>query len=184
MIQLEQRTREPYKEYEKEKRRGLKINAGFFGKLSTLNAGSMAVAGSIVLAIKSQHPDVTRTVLHEILIVVVLLWLSLLLAILNNFFAAVVAQKEAAYAKTDFDVALTKLVLSTGRGTIPIDDAAASQAASLVEGVVREGLRPKRRRLAKITQILYPTVTVMGYLSMFSFLAAYTLVMIYLLKLW
>lgn len=175
--------KEPYKEHEQEKRRGLEINAGFFEKLSALNAGSIAIAASIILAIEAR-PNVVRTVLHQILTVVALLGVSLLLGILHNFLAAVVSKVEAAYSETEFVVALTKLILSIGEKTSSIDDATASQAASMVEDAVRSGLLPKQRRLVKATQVLYPTATVIGYLSMASFFAAYTLVMIYLLRLW
>ena len=68
---------EPYKENQQEKRRVLELNAGFFEKLSALNAGSIAVAASIILAIvlKPDVPRLTaRPVLHEILVVVALLW--------------------------------------------------------------------------------------------------------------
>jgi hypothetical protein len=189
LLSLEQMTRfqegmkEPYKEHEQEKRRGLEINAGFFEKLSALNAGSIAVAASIILAIEAR-PNVVRTVLHQILIVVALLGVSLLLGILHNFLAAVVAKVEAAYSETHLVVALTKLLLSIGGMTSSIDDVTPSQAASQVEDAVRSGLLPKQRRLAKATQILYPTAAVIGYLSMASFFAAYTLVMVYLLRLW
>lgn len=182
MNRLLEAIKDPYKEHEQEKRRGLEISAGFVEKLSALNAASFAVAASIVLAIKSEHPDVTRTVFHEILIVVVMLWVSFVLAILHYFLAAVVAQLEAAYTETDFVVAQTKLISSTGVETI--DDATASQAAAQLEDVIRKRLRPNRRILAKATQLLYPTANIMGSLSMLSFLVAYTLVMVYLSRLW
>jgi hypothetical protein len=182
MTRFQEGMKEPYKEHEQEKRRGLEINVGFFEKLSALNAGSIALAASIILAIEARS-NAVRTVLHQILIVVALLGASLLLGILHNFLAAVVAKLEAAYSETHLVVALTKLLLSSGRETVPIDDAAASQAASQVEDAVRSGLLPKQRRLAKAAQILYPAATVIGYLSTASFFAAYTLVMIYLLRL-
>lgn len=49
------------KEHEQEKRKSLEISAGFFDKLAALNAGSIAVSASIILAIcLSQKLDPIR----------------------------------------------------------------------------------------------------------------------------
>jgi hypothetical protein len=175
--------KEPYKEHEQEKRRRLEINAEFFDKLSAVCAGSIAVAASIILAIvlKSDLPyTVTQPILHQILKVVALLWLSLLLAIIHNFLTAIHVQLEAAYSGTDFIVAIMKVSLKAAREQTPIDDATAAK----LEDAMNAGMAPKRGRIAKIMNGLYPSVPYVGYASMAAFLAAYTLVAIYLLRLW
>jgi hypothetical protein len=175
---------EPYKEHQQEKRRVLALNAGFFEKLSALNAGSIAVAASIILAIvlKSDAPRLAvRPVLHEILIVVALLWGSLLLAIFHNFLGAVIyGQLEVAYSDTDLIIAIGKAGLSMIREQVVIHDATAMQ----VEDAISKGLSSKLGRLAKAMNFLTPAIPVIGYASMATFFAAYTLVSYYLLKLW
>ena len=174
--------KEPYKEHEQEKRRRLEINAGFFDKLSAVCAGSIAVAASIILAIvlKSDLPhQITRPILHQILKVVALLWLSLLLAIIHNFLTAIHVQLEAAYSGTDFIVEIMKVGLQTLRERSPMDDATAAE----VEDAMNAGIAPKRGRIAKTMNALYPSVPYIGYASMAAFLSAYTLVAFYLVRL-
>lgn len=176
--------KEPYKEHQQEKRRRLEINAGFFDKLSAVCAGSIAVAASIILAIvlKSDLASkVTQPSLHQILKVVALLWLSLLLAIIHNFLTAIHVQLEAAYSGTDFIVTIMTVSLKIAREQAPIDD---STAAKVLEAAVNAGIATKRGRIAKTMNGLYPTVAYIGYASMAAFLVAYTLVAIYLFRLW
>jgi hypothetical protein len=88
MKRFEVAIEEPYKEHEKERRRSVEISAGFFDKLSTLSAASIAVSASIILAIavKSDvHSGATQIVVRDLLTIAFLLWASLLLAIFHNF---------------------------------------------------------------------------------------------------
>jgi hypothetical protein len=45
-----------YKEYEKELRRSFEISAGFIDKVSALDAGSIALAASVIIAITAKEP--------------------------------------------------------------------------------------------------------------------------------
>jgi uncharacterized membrane protein (UPF0182 family) len=144
MNRLLEAMKDPYKGLQQEKRRALEINAEFYEKLSTLNAGSIAIAASIILAIEARS-TVIQTVLHHIFIVVILLSASLLLGILHNLFAAIVAKVEAAYSETDFIGEFMKRSLSSAREATPIDDATAAQLRDMFQ----LGLHPKRNFLAK-----------------------------------
>lgn len=175
--------KEPYKAHQQEKRRRLEINAGFFDKLSTVCAGSIAVTASIILAIalKSdlQH-SITQSILHKILKVVILLWLSLLLAIMHNFITAIHVQLEAAYSETDFLVEIMKTTLRIARDKTPIDDPTAAK----LEEAMNAGIASKRGKIARTMNWIYPSVPYIGYTSMAAFVGAYTLVAFYLLMLW
>ncbi len=173
----------PLKVIEQERRKSLEVSAGFFDKLSALNAGSIAVSASIILAVllKSEtHPEWVRVVVHELLSVVGFLWLSLVLAILHNFLAAIVAKVATAQYEAEFVWTLTQHTISMAQETEPIDKSTYTQAKQ----AVREQLLPKERRLVKANRIIYLTVNIMGYLSMLMFLIAFTLVPVFLFRLW
>jgi hypothetical protein len=143
------------------------------------------VAASILLALvfKSDvRPDLVRIIVHQILRVVALLWVSLVLAILHNFLAALAAQLESAYAETEFLITLTDVTVSFAKGTSA--SGMNERMATMLSAGMRSRVRPKQERLLKAKQFLYPGASVIGYLSMLIFLAAYTLVIVYLFKLW
>jgi Trk-type K+ transport system membrane component len=169
------------KEHEQEKRKSLEVSAGFFDKLAALNAGAIAVSASIILAIlfKSEpRPEWFGIALHELLIVVGFLWLSFVLAILHNFLAAVVAKVAAASSEAEFVWTLTQSVISLSQEIEP--DLEHAQTKRLL----RQQFIPRERRLVKASQALYPTVSIVGYISMLSFAIAFTLVPVFLFRLW
>jgi hypothetical protein len=84
---------EHHKVQEDDNRRSLGISTGFFEKLATLDAGSIAVSASIIVAIllKPELRESTRGIVDEIVVVVLLLWTSLFSSIVHNFVAVRVA---------------------------------------------------------------------------------------------
>jgi hypothetical protein len=184
MKQFEAGIKEPYKEHEDEKRRSLEISSGFLDKLAALSAGSMAASASITLAIvvrSDVHSGATRTVIHDLLLIVGFLWASLMLAILHNFLAAQVAKLDAAISASQFQWTLMSHTLSLTKETMPtIDDATMERA----ENLLREKASPKESRHVKWRELLYPTVNWIGRFAMLTFVIAFTLVMFYLHQLW
>lgn len=181
---LIQELKEPLKEHEEEKRKSLEINTGFFDKLSALSAGSIAVAASIVLAVvlKSEpRPEWFRTALHEVLTVVGLLWLSLVLAILHNFLATVFVNTEAKLSEAQLVWTMAERVMAIVAETAPAEQ---SEALRQFKPTFREQFLPRERKLAKRSLALYTIVRVVGYASMLVFVVAFSLVPLYLFRLW
>ena len=174
----------PLKQHEQEKRRSLEINAGFFDKLAALSAGSIAVTSSIILAIlfKSEtRPPWVPTALHELLIIVAFLWLSLVLAILHNFLATRVGTTAAEQSEAELTWAMAEQAMAISKLTTPaIDGAVMAQAKDLL----RKQFAPREGKLVKRSRVLYATVSVFGYGSMGAFVVAFSLVPIYLFRLW
>jgi hypothetical protein len=172
------------KQHEQEKRRSLEINAGFFDKLAALSAGSIAVATSIILAIlfKSEtRPPWVPTAVHESLSVVAFLWISLVLAILHNFLATRVGTTAAEQSEAELTWAMAEQATEISKMTSPaIDGAVMTQAKDLL----RKQFAPREVKLVKRSRALYATVSVFGYGSMCAFVVAFSLVPIYLFRLW
>lgn len=172
------------KEHEQEKRRSLEINVGFFDKLAALSAGSIAVASSIVLAVLSKTTTRTqsvRTVLHELLSVVAFLWLSLVLAILHNFLAVIVAKTAADQSEAELTWTMAEQAMEITKATTPaIDGAVMTQARDLL----RKQFAPREVKLVSRSRVLYATVNVVAYIAIVAFGIAFSLVPIYLFRLW
>lgn len=174
----------PLKEYEQEKRRSLEIVAGFFDKLAALSAGSIAVTASIVLAVlfKSEpRPPWVRVALHELLTIVGLLWLSLVLAILHNFLATVVARTAAKLSLAEFTWTLAEEGMAIIKETTPSEQSASVRQA---KDLLRKQFAPREVKLVSRSQGLYATVNVIGYAAIATFGVAFSLVPIYLFRLW
>jgi len=174
----------PFKEHEDERRRSLEISAGFFEKLAALDAATIALAASIILAIVFKpelRADFTHPILHKIFTVLIFLWCSFVLAILHNALIAIIAHLEAAYSETEFVWALMKESLSATKENV---GGLTDEQVGQVEDTLRAQIHPKQRRLIAVKTFLYPTVKVVGGLSILTFLAAYTLIPYFLHKLW
>ena len=94
--------------------------------------------------------------------------------------AVVYAQLEVAYSDTDFTLEIAKLSLSISREQVVIDDATSMKLDEAISKLTSS----KRGMLAKAMNFLSPALPVIGYVSMLSFIAAYTLIVIYLFRLW
>jgi hypothetical protein len=172
------------KEVEQEKRKSLEVSAGFFDKLAAIDAGSIAVSASIILAIvfKSEaRPDWVRVALHELLIVVGFLWLSLVLAILHNFLAASVAKVAAETSDAEFVWTLTQRTLLLSQEIEPTTD---TSTYAQIKRLLRQQFLPREGELVKTSQNLYRAVGIVGKVSVSSFAIAFTLVPLFLFRLW
>jgi hypothetical protein len=176
--------KEPYKEHESEKRRSLETSSGFYDKLSTLSAGSIAVTASILLAItvKSDiHSGATQIAIHDLLRIAFLLWLSLMLSILHHFMSAQIAKMDAAISENEFTSTMTTLTIGVAQEEMPgLGDDTYAQ----VEDMVHAQTSPKQQKHVKNRDRLYLWVLWVGYVAAASFVLAYTLVIVYLRHLW
>jgi hypothetical protein len=121
------------------------------------------------------------TALHELLSVVAFLWLSLVLAILHNFLATRVGTTAAGQSEAELTWAMAEQATEITKLTTPaIDGTVMTQAKDLL----RKQFAPREVKLVKRSRALYATVNVVGYASMGAFVVAFSLVPIYLFRLW
>lgn len=182
MSRFEDSIKEHYDKHEDERRRSIEIAQGFLEKLATLAAGSIAVAASILLAIvfKSDPSALLTLVIHETILVVVFLWVSLALSLWHNFLATQIAYVDADYSLIEFVWALTKETISISRENEPISEDTFKQ----LEKLLREQTIPERSKLVENKHRHYKTMRTIAVLAMVSFLIAYLLVGIFLFRLW
>lgn len=167
--------------HEEERRRSLEVNTGFYDKLAAISAGSIAVVASIVLAVlfkTEPRPVWVRTALHELLIVVLFLWLSLVLAILHNFLVAFLATTQANLSENQFIHTVLERTI-----TDEAPQADGFNTANL-EAFLRERSTPKQIKLFTRSRRINKVVSTVGYGSIAVFLIAFSLVPVFLFRLW
>jgi hypothetical protein len=180
-------TEEAIKEHQKEKRRSLEIRTSFYEKLSAINAASIAVAASIGIAMiakpELQSPPLQANA-HWLVGITVLLWASLVCAVIHNFAAVRIAELESTYSsykmiKTIIHKGFTT-VTATVNVTTPAEQSQIVQAENLIieEYNLLQGKQARRIRFSQLC------ATTLGYISIASFLIAYTLVMARVVRLW
>jgi hypothetical protein len=174
-----------FKEVEKESRRSFEISASFFEKLSALDAASIAVAASAIIAIIIK-PELNsclffQQIVHVLIVIVLLLWASLIFSVLHNYIFARIAALDASYSGLEF------LITRMRTGMAIVRDNATSNEQIKVDKLEKEmveGSLKSQKRIVKWTQILHPCMKFLGYFSVLMFLAAYTIAAIYLSRLW
>jgi hypothetical protein len=175
--------KEAYKEHEKEFRRSVEISTGFYEKLSALDAGSIAAAVSIGIAliVRSQlQPGSLHAIAHWLVVIVFSLWLSLVCAVIHNYAVVDIAKLEAAYSEDEFTRTIVRRSLAMVRG----DSAEHESLIDQLEERAQQEPRQQQQHNVKRRQTQHRCVTILGYFSMGSFLAAYTLVMVCVVRLW
>jgi hypothetical protein len=171
-----------YKEHEEESRRSLGISTGFYEKLSVLDAGSIAVSASIGIALIAK-PQLQSSSLHAatrwLAVITISLWLSLVCAVLHNFVAVAIAKLESAYSHVE----LVRTIIRRGLATLNTNPALI-QPLGQVGAAAQEEPILQQQQIMKRRLFLNPCLTALGYASMGSFVAAYTLVMVCVVRLW
>ena len=127
--ELEAEFLEGYKEYEAEVRRSIEISSGFYEKLSALDAGSIAIAVSVGMAIAANptfRSFAPFSIVHWLIATIILLWTSLITSVLHNFLSLRVARLDAAYSEIQYIRNLMKKGLKMVR-----DRLSASETAQL-----------------------------------------------------
>jgi hypothetical protein len=175
--------KEAYREHEKELRRSREISTGFYEKLLALDAGSLAVAASIgvALAAKPDSQFGSRNVFNQWLVVItVFLWVSLICAVSHNFVAVYIAKLESAYSEAE----LVRVIIRRAVAIVRNIGSPEAKLLDQIEKGAQEQPLTQQQRNVRWRQILHPSATVLGYISIGSFLIAYTLVMIRVVRLW
>jgi len=174
-----------HREHEKEMRRSLEVGASFHEKLSAIDAGSLAIIASVVLAIifnsSKLQSGTFREVIHRIVVITVFIWISLVSSVVHNFFVTSIAKLDAAYSEAELIRKIMKRTLSTVAMQFPEVDQ--SQIIQLEKFAQENPLRDLRR-IEKRRKRLHRSATTLGYISIITFLFAYTAVMICVAFLW
>ncbi len=176
--------KEAYKEYDKEARRSLEVRTGFYGTLSALDAGSIAVAASIGMALMAKPQLIAgslHAIAHGLVVTAVFLWLSLLCAVGHNFLAVEIAKLESAYSHVEFVRTIMRQGFAIAR------EASSAENHSCVDRLTEEAQEEpimQQQQIMKRGKFLHPCATVLAYISMGSFLTAYTFVMVCVVRLW
>lgn len=163
-----------FAEHTKEVRRSFEIGAGFYDKLAALSAGSIAIAASVGVSM------VVRTGSHSqsfhryslwLAFAISSLWISLIGAVGHNYVMVYIARLDADYSTEDFIRTLLRISLKFAAETqLEIDESTLSQ---LQEGIHEQPLRNQKRIVARKTGLI-PVASTLGYLSISTFLVAYT----------
>jgi len=173
------KVRSYYPTLEKERRRSKEISAGFYDKLAALNAGSIAISVSVGLAILTKQE--LRQFSHGLFALVLCFWLSLLTAIFHNFFRHhLTAKLDATYAGQEF----IRNTIQAPMELSGADQNVMKQAREVMAEVLRQGPIAKQGVTMRQKRRLESVATVLGWLSVGSFLAGYTLVLIGAARLW
>lgn len=172
------------KEHESEKRKSIEVSTAFLDKLAALDAGSIAAAASILLAIANKgniHCEPYRTAVHHLLIVAALLWASLVLAILHNFLVTKLAKLYADLSEAEY---LVKIITHSAPYVKQIELSVTDDILAQIEQMMRDQQSPKVKRMVAEANILYPATTWIRHISTGIFVLAYTLVLVFLRTLW
>jgi hypothetical protein len=176
-----------YKEYEKELRRSFEISAGFIDKVSALDAGSIALAASVIIAItaKSDLPPYLlcrmHQIVHGLVVIVFLLLVSLVLTVLHHFLVVHIARLDAKYSEIEFPRRMMRSGLAIVRDNAPTNDKA---LVDQLEKSQDDESFKEQVRIVKKRKFWHKWADAFGYTSTSLFLVAYAAVAFYLLKLW
>jgi len=168
----------------KEHRRSPEVRASFYDKLSALDAGSIAVAVSVGIALL-ERPESQIGSIHSNLswlaVIAFFLWISLICAIGHNSIFVKIAMLEAEKAKAwSKYLALISASASAHAGGSP-------GTGDIVDKVLIDSLKGRidaAAMNAHHTELSVNRVIFLGYFAVASFLLAYTLVLVGVIRLW
>jgi ABC-type multidrug transport system fused ATPase/permease subunit len=170
--------------YEKEHRRSLEVRASFFDKLSALDAGSIAVAVSVGIALLGRPESRIGSVhsnLSWLAVIAFFLWVSLICAIGHNFIYVKISRLEAeqALAWSRFLALMSASVSAHAEGS--------PKSAEFVDQHILDTFTERihaSSMLATHTSTSVNRVMLLGWVAVTPFLLAYTLVFICVIRLW
>jgi hypothetical protein len=169
---------------EKEQRRSLEVRADFFEKLSALDAASIAVAVSVGIALLGKSESLIGSVhsnLSWLAVIASFLWISLICAIGHNFTFVKIARLEAELALASAKVVVLMSASASARAV------GVSKSADIVdqhfidtfeERIHKDAMTATRKDLS------VKRVMLLGHIAVASFLLAYTLVFVCVIRLW
>ena len=176
--QIEASLQDYYAVHRDEVRRSLEISTGYYEKLATFDAGSIAILVTVGLAILNKS-DLNR-LSHGLLIVIVCFWVSLLTAICHNYLLLWSAKLDAAYSKDEFVKHIVKTML---RHPWPIDGLASQMLKPIEEASLVDPLNNQKKTTAWKRRCEAIAIGV-GIVATASFVFGYSLVVVGAFKIW
>jgi hypothetical protein len=181
---FETESRTDFEAHTNEIRRSIEISTSFYEKLSALVAGSIAIAASVAVSISARpglHSPSLREMSDWFALVIALLWVSLMCAVIHNFVLVRFARAEATYSSMEFQRAILRRGMALAVELTPPQDKVQVQQ---LEEALHENPHREQARIAKRQRLLHAWAIRLGYISTFSFLAAYTLVVVCMGDVW
>lgn len=171
---------------DQELRRSLELSASFYEKLAALDAGTIAVAVSVGVALLGTgaiHSAFLHSNIDWLVAVAFFLWSSLICAIGHNALFIKVARLESEKAKEWSKwiglINASTMQSVTGRGD--------SEGAQMLAKVIGETFHDRTQMAAMNQHRREQTIlraTVLGYMAVSAFLMAYTLVFACIIRIW
>jgi hypothetical protein len=167
-----------------EHRRSLEVRADFFEKLSALDAGSIAVAVSVGIALLGKSDHLIGSVhsnLSWLAVIASLLWISLICAIGHNFTFVKIARLDAeqAHAAARFAVVLSAEASARAEAALQNADLLGNHIIDTLQTRVSDDVMTATRRSRSEKR-----VSLLGKIAVASFLSAYTVVLVSVIRLW
>jgi hypothetical protein len=169
-----------------ELRRSLELSSAFYEKLAALNAGSIAVAVSVGVALlgtAASHSAFLHSNINWLVVVAFFLWFSLVSAIGHNALFIKVARLESERAmEWSKWIGLTNASMMqsiTGTG----DSRIAQTLDTLIGDTFHDRIQKAAMNQHRAEQTIF-RATVLGYGAIGAFLMAYTLVFACIIRIW
>ena len=175
---------EATKKSERENRRSFEIRANFYDKLSALSAGSIAIAASVGIALlaKSEaHVGYTHSNLSWLVAIAFFLWISLISAIGHNYLFAKIARLEAeeARGRSGYLGLISASATAHRFGSQGSADIVDKMLTDSVEERIDAAASRGGRIELSVNRLMF-----LGQVAVASFLLAYTVVFICVVRLW
>ena len=183
---LEASTEEVKANASQELRRSLELSASFYEKLSALNAGSIAVAVSVGVALlgaTAPHSAFLHSNINWLVAIVFFLWFSLICAIGHNVLFIKVARLDSERSK-EWSKWISLINASTMQS---ITGTGNSESAQMLNNHIVDTFHDRIQKAAINQHRTEQTILramVLGYGAVGTFLIAYTLVFVCIIRIW
>jgi hypothetical protein len=173
-------------EANRELRRNLELRASFYDKLAALNAGSIAVAVSVGVALLGKaapHSAFLHSNLNWLVAIAFFLWFSLICAIGHNALFIKVARLEAEkaeeWSKWIGLINASTMQSITGTGDSEIVQTLVTQIGDTLHDRIQKAAMNQHRTEQTILRAM-----ILGFGAVGAFLIAYTLVFACIIRIW
>lgn len=173
-------------EASKELRRSLEISASFYEKLAALNAGSIAVAVSVAVALLGKaalHSAFLHSNMNWLVAVAFFLWFSLICSIGHNALFTKVARLESERAE-EWSKWIGLINASTMQSITRTGNSEIAQTLDAHIGATFHGRVQKAAMNQHRIEQTILRASVLGYGAVGAFLIAYTLVFVCIIRIW
>jgi hypothetical protein len=164
--------------------RNLEVRNSFYEKLAALGAGSIAVAVSVGIALFGKDESPVGTIhsnLGWLVVIAFFLWVSLICSIIHNYLFVKIVRLEA--EKTRIWAGYIGLLNASAMCHLTGSNIGENKVNKIIIDTF-DGRIQKDAMNTYRTEILLNRATCLGYIAVSSFLLAYTLVFVCLVRLW